>query len=82
MWKVTSINNETHKATVRHTDGESMDFVIPPSARRTPADKSAWLKKQTDARDAKKAKQWKRPYLLYTFIVAEAMVILALLLRH
>lgn len=85
MWTVIGINNETHKVKVRHSDGEIMDMEFPESARRTAADKTAWLKSQTDARDVKKAKdakKWKRPYLLYALCLAEAVVIVYLLMGH
>lgn len=95
MWKVAEINNATHEVTMRHPDGELMHLVIPENNRNSAISKLSYLKSQTDARDvvkeveatkkladAKVIPAIKRPWRLYAIIVAEAIAIILLLLRH
>jgi hypothetical protein len=84
--KIVSISNETHEVTLRHEDGEVYSFVVPEASRIRSSDKMAYIKSQSDAQEAIKATKTKRaqrkPYILYAIMVAETLVIFALLMRH
>ena len=54
-WKITKIDNVSHKLTVKHEDGDELSIEIPLEHRKDHASKAAYIKMHTDARDKIKA---------------------------
>lgn len=61
IWLITKINNATHRVTLTHSEGHSIDVTIPPEHTTDDAAKLAWLKAQTDAQDSPLAAETQPP---------------------
>lgn len=91
--KITRINNSTHEVSISY-NGDSTSFTIPEEHRSTNDLKTAYIRKQLDAWDAKDRTVppiivekevikivVKRPIYLYLAIATQAVMIVALLMR-
>jgi len=89
MWKIASINNNTHAVTVTSDDGDKLDLTIPDTHRGETLGLS-YIKGQTDAHDATKNSPQiitpssvvvkKFPYVRYLIAVAVIAAITALII--
>ena len=85
MWKIISINNETHAIKLSHPSGDVLSFTVPPESTNTHADKLAYIQSQCDAQDsgrnADKVKKKAKSIALYSTIVLETIYIVLHLIK-
>jgi hypothetical protein len=60
MWKVSRINNSTHSVSLKHTDGEIMEMIVPAEHTKSSNTKMSYIKQKTDARSVIKDIEYKQ----------------------
>lgn len=76
MWRVTSINNQTHTITTTHKYGYKLSFVIPESHRSSPELKWGYVKSRTKAHDLRKLRKDRIFYLVGGLILLTSVILL------